>query len=264
MRITGITRTTLAAIGLVLLGAAGCASDSGRLTPPRTIIAPYNTAGAEVLWAVAPLRNESGTTTVDPIALSDTLVTAIEEVRGVRAVPMNRTLAAMRALGMNGIRTPADARNLASTLGVDAVVVGSVTAFDPYTPSIGLALAVFPRPGSSFAETRNSLNPRELQTMSVDPASKDGTLFSEKPVATISEHLNANDHGVLMDLKSFGEGRSDSESALGWKRYVASSARFAEFAAYHAVDGLMRQETIRLARTSPVKPADQTALVSDK
>jgi hypothetical protein len=258
------SKTTLLIATTGLLFAAGCASKSDGLIAPRAIIAPYNTGGSEVLWAVAPLRNESGTTTVDPGQVSDALVTAVEEVRGVRSVPMNRTLAATRALGMTGIKSPADARSLAAALGVDAVVAGSITSFDPYAPSIGLALAVFPRPGSNFAETKTSLSPRELQTMTVDPASKDGTVFSERPVAVISEHWSANDHQVLMDLKSFGEGRSDTQSALGWRRYTASSALFSEFAAYRAVDGLMRQETIRLGRVGPINSGTRNASASDK
>jgi len=55
---------------------------------------------------------------------------------------LNRTIAAMRALRMSDLKSPAEVRQLASELGVDGVIVGSITAWDPYDPpKLGIALA---------------------------------------------------------------------------------------------------------------------------
>lgn len=253
--IRGFTRTvavvaTVGAAVAVAVGAAGCASRGPGLTAPQATVAPYATNGSELLWAVAPLRNESGTTAADPAAVTDRLVEAVEDVRGVRAVPLNRTMQAMRALGLERIQSAAEARRLAQVMNVDAVLVGSVTAYDPYTPSLGLALALFARPGSDLAAGRSSVDPRRLQTMAVDPGASESGQFVEKPVAVVSELLDAKDHQVLMDMRSFGEGRSDATSALGWKRYAASMPLYTEFATHHAVQSLMRVEAIRMARVS--------------
>src|SRR4051812_20156380 len=90
------------AVAAVLFAAAtqlfGCDGQSAdRLTSPSVIVAPYDPSRGEVLWAVVPLRNESGTSIVNVGAMSDKLVNAAEEVRGIRCVPLNRTIQAMQA-----------------------------------------------------------------------------------------------------------------------------------------------------------------------
>src|SRR6185436_9665749 len=70
--------------GAVLFAAlvlGGCAKTE-RLTAPAVTTAPYDTTKGEVLWAVVPLRNESGTSVVNIGNMSDKLVSAAEEVRG--------------------------------------------------------------------------------------------------------------------------------------------------------------------------------------
>ena len=196
---------TLAALGCLL---AACAHREGVLTPPQRTVAPYAT-GADVLWAVVPLRNESGTTDPDIAVISDKLVAALEEVEGVRAVPLNRTLQAMHALGLEqGPKTPGDARKLAQAMGVDGVLVGSLTAWDPYTPTLGLALGLFARPGAMREETGEPLNPRDL-TASGTGHQPAPDRFSERPLSSVSEHLDAKNHQVLLDVKTYANGRSD-------------------------------------------------------
>jgi hypothetical protein len=226
--------------------AAGCAGyREQRLTPPRTVVAPYDTTKGEALWAVLPLRNESGTSVADPAALTDKLVAAVEEVQGVRSVPLNRTLQAMQALGIGMPRTPAEARRLATALGVDGVVAGSITAYDPYTPSLGIALALYARPGLMVSSTE-PLNPRALAARATDPSPGTATRPDDGPLAVMSAHLDGKNHQVQLDVKSFAEGRLKGHSALGWKRYLASMDLFEEFAAHHAVGGLVAQEWVRL------------------
>jgi hypothetical protein len=232
------------ALGIVC-GLAGCASTPEKLVAPTTITAPYATSRGEVLWAVVPLRNESGTLSADPIMASDDLVSAVEQVSGVRAVPLNRTIEAMRALNMGGVRSSGDAKRLAQKMGVDGILVGTITAYDPYAPMMGLALALYARPGAMGGESSEPLDVRSLTGQTAE--SRGATPFADTPVSTVSEHLDANNHQVLMDLRTFAAGRADPESALGWKRYVKSMSLFSKFAAHHAVDELMRSEWTRLS-----------------
>lgn len=228
----------------VLFVVGGCASKGERLTAPQKIVAPYDVSRGEVLWAVVPLRNESGTSIVDLGALSDRVVAAVEEVEGVRCVPLNRTIQAMNVLGYTSLRSPAEARSLAQAMGVDGVLVGSVTAYDPYVPTLGIALALYARPGS-IGPGQQPLDPRSLATRATDTAP--GTWSrSEGPVAVVSEHLDGKNHQVQMDVRGYAEGRTRSPSALGWRRYLASMDLYCEFAAYHAVDELIKQEWVRL------------------
>jgi len=227
--------------GAVLPSCAGKPKDP--LVMPRVLAAPYAAASGEITWAVVPLRNESGVTTVSGEAMGDKLVAAVEEVRGVRCVPLNRTLLAMRALEMNSVRSPADARKLAEVLGVDGILVGSITAWDPYTPVLGLSVALYARPGAALGQ-RPMLGPRDVSTQTTDargPAS-----FGDGPLALVSEHLDSKNNSILLDVQAFGEGRQNGPSALGWRRYLESMDLYSEFAAYRIVDEIVRSEWIRV------------------
>ncbi len=223
------------------------------LVMPRVLAAPYAAASGEVTWAVVPLRNESGVATVSGEAMGDKLVAAVEEVRGVRCVPLNRTLLAMRALEMDSVRSPADARKLAEVLGVDGVLVGSITAWDPYTPVLGLSVALYARPGAALGQ-RPMLGPRDVSTQTTEargPAS-----LSDGPLALVSEHLDSKNNSILLDVQAFGEGRQNGPSALGWRRYLESMDLYSEFAAYRVVDEIIRSEWIRVGASGPSAPAD--------
>jgi len=233
-----------------VIASAGCTQGKeAPLVAPRSLVAPYDVGAGEILWAVVPLANESGTSEADSSNASDALVAAVEEVRGLRCVPLNRTIAAMRALKMDGLRGPGDVRRLADAIGVDGVVIGAVTAYDPYTPALGISIALYARTGA-MSLVGTELDPHRLASR---PAEVGGGRASLKdaPVATSSEHLDAKNHQVQMDLKSYASGRHEEPSALGWRRYTMSMDLYTQFAAYHAVDRLLQSEWVRLAKVEP-------------
>jgi hypothetical protein len=233
---------------LAILGLTGCAAPAPDLSAPYITTSPYE-APDEVLLAVAPFRNETGTTSVDPMVVSDKVVAAAEEIRGVRCLPLNRTLETMRALKLQGISTPADLATLARALNVDGVLAGSVTAYDPYTPTIGVAMVLYARPGSALegGELSKPLDAKALQGLVREQPGAQGRR-TDGIVAAVSEHLDGKNHQVLMDVRSFAAGRSTQADALGWKRYTAAMPLYEEFAAHFAVSRLMQQEWIRLGR----------------
>ncbi len=248
---------TLAGLGLIGLFSstlAGCASKGSELIAPATLVAPYNTARGDVLWAVVPLQNESGTTEAAKSNISDKVVAACEEIQGVRCVPLNRTLEAMRALKLTSVRSAAEVRALGQAMGVDGIVVGAITAYDPYTPTLGLSLALFSRGGAMNPAQTPTLNPRSLQMSPSEGNVAASNAFREGPVATASENLDAKNNQVLMDLKQYAKGRLDGPSALGWRRYAASMELYSEFAASHLVGRLVQNEWIRLAGAVPGIP----------
>lgn len=242
---------------LGLLALAGCSTPAPELTAPQITAAPYETAQGEVVLAVAPLRNESGTTAIDPLSLGDKVVAAAEEIRGVRCLPLNRTLETMRALRLQGVATPGDVAALASAMGVDGVLVGTITAYDPYTPAIGLSLVLWARPGSAIegGQAVGGIDPRALQS-AVSEAAPGRGRRPNGAVASASEHLDAKNHQVLMDVRTYALGRHDPNGAMNWRRYTASMPLYEEFAASFMVSRLMQQEWIRLGRSVPV---EQTA-----
>lgn len=233
-----------AILSLALCACGGTQKDRA-LTPPRVLVAPYDSVSGETLWAVAPLRNESGTTLIDGFEITDKIILAVEEVRGLRCLPLNRVLETMRSLELASIRTPDDARLLASALHVDGLIIGSVTAYDPYSPpKIGLSLALYASPGSMLAST--DFDPRTLNTQPTDPSATAAATRGRTPASVVSSVLDAANHQVLMDVKTYAQGRHDDRSALGWEVYLASMDRYAQFAAHHVVDRLVQNEWLRL------------------
>ncbi len=248
---TMLTRAALAAAlsALVFFGSGCTASKDPPLVAPRTLVAPYDAVSGELLWAVVPLANESGTTEADGSNASDALVAAVEETRGLRCVPLNRTIAAMRALKMDGLRGPGDVRKLADAMGVDGVLIGAVTAYDPYTPAIGLSIALYSRT-DGMATSGAGIDPRQLASRPAEVGAPAGP-GRDSPLASASEHLDAKSHQVLMDLKAYAEGRHEHPSALGWRRYTRSMDLYTQFAAFHVVDRLLQSEWVRLAKVEP-------------
>ncbi len=256
--IVRVTLGSLMSVGLTLVG--GCAMMGHKkpeLTPPLATMAPYDIAQGEVLWAVVPLANESGTELVDPLLVSDKLVAAAEEVEGVRTVPLNRTLVAMRALEISRVTNPGQIRKLASAMGVDGVLVGSITAWDPYDPpTLGLSLALYVNPGRM---ADGSLDTRALSKSPTDTAPGAQSSYASRPASVVSAHLDARDHAVLAKLKDYAMGRHDPASALGWHRYTASMDLYTQFAAHELVAELLDKER---ARIWGMRRAHKTALSS--
>ncbi len=241
----------LGCVGALSAALVGCSAPKSTLMPPNMLIAPYDTLAGEVLWAVVPPVNESGTSLVDSLAVGDALVGAVTEIQGIAALPVNRSLAAMRGLGIDRITTPEQVRQLAEAMGVDGVVVTSITAWDPYDPPvIGLTLALYARSGSMQAQPSVELDPKALATAASDAGFLARSSFGSGPVAVSVQHLDARNHQTQMYVREFAQGRSDSGSALNWRIYFASMELYTQFAAYHGVGRLLENEWMRTARAS--------------
>jgi len=235
------------AVGVLMVG---CAKPDP-LTPPQQLMSPYASTPAEPIWAIVPLRNESGTSAVDVLELSDTLVATVTQARGLRALPLNRTLDAMQAMEMARPETPADLDRLARTLGADGLIVGSVTAYDPYEPVVGLSLALYARAG--MLEQPGGLDlDIDARQLREQPTEYDyfGTqqAAGRGPASSVMLVLDGRDHDVRMRVRRYADGRRDSVSALGWERYLRSMPEYERFVAFEAVGALLQREWVRLAR----------------
>src|SRR5690606_31203341 len=83
--------------------------------------------------AVAPFFNLSDEPTVDGRLFAQAYFSELQATAGFEVVPLGVVEEAMIAESID-LSTPGDARRLAQVLGVDVVVVGAVTDFDPYYP----------------------------------------------------------------------------------------------------------------------------------
>ena len=159
----------------------------------------------------------------------------------------------MRALDIDQITSPEDAKRLATAMGVDGIILGSITAWDPYDPpKLGLALALYVVPGH-LEQGRDGLDPRSLEMSYSDYSYfRPTTTYTDAPDSVVTLHLDASRHDTLLALQQFASGRHDADTALGWEVYVKSMDRYAEFAAHRAVGLLLDAEWMRLSRaTSP-------------
>ena len=240
-----------AVLGGLAVTSGGCATDHSGLTPPGVLVVPYDTADGDVLWAIAPPTNESGTDLVDPMRVGDQLAATVTEVNGLQAVPLNRTIRAMRAIELQRVANPRDAQKLASAVGADGVLVTSITAYDPYDPPVfGITLALFGRPGSLQARPDLLSHPRLFQMQATDARLEEMTGHGDEPEAVAALHLDARSHDVMLRLEDYARGRTEAESALGWRIHVADMDLYTKFASFAAVGALIDQEWLRAAEQS--------------
>ncbi len=239
------TEKMLVTLGLALLALlAGCARGPD-LVNPTVLRSPYDASRGDVLFAVAPLRNESGTTVFRVEEVSDAIVFAAGSVPGIRCLPLNRTIAEMRGLGMREITGPGDLEALAEAMNVDGLIVGTVTAYDPYNPpALGLSLALHAG-NPSFAGGPELDNIRGAIT---DPQMPAPSRYIEMPVASMSQVFDGRNQGVQMQVRRYAEGRIEHDAPRGWQTYLASMPLYTEFVAHAAVGQLLDQERLRLAR----------------
>lgn len=242
---------TLIVLALFLAGCAG----SGRGADP--LVSPY--AEARV-WAVAPFRNESGTLHADGVRMAEHVARQLENAFHIDVVPVNRSLAAMEALGMYGVTTPADARQLLATLGVDALVIGTISSYDPYDPpKLGAAMELYTSPRY---DAITAVDPRGLTSAATPGEPPRQTVPKVKqPASTVSVYLDAADPDVRRKLQRYASGRrKDSDDPLAfirpdeesWHVYRISMDLYSEFVAYVMSWRLMKAETDRL--TPPPAP----------
>ena len=217
------------------------------LSVPSRLVSPYAGPG-DVLWVVAPLANESGTSLVNELEGHRCAGRPDPADQGITALPTNRALAAMRALEMPAVRTPEDAVALAAATGADATIVGTITSWDPYDPpTIGMTIALFPRsPTGRGGSPTGEVNPVTLRTATrEDGVPPTGT--PTEPASSVADQADATNHSVLAQARAYAVGRNDTRSALGWQVYVKSMKRYTEFVCYRVLQQLLQQEQSRLA-----------------
>ena len=218
---------------LLVLLPAGCGP---QLKNPDVLVAP----DVPSVWAVVPMTNESGVSQADMLAFSDILVQQIEEVHGLQCLPLNRTISAMQALGLKTVMTNADARLLQQVHQVDGLVVGTVTAWDPYPPIVlGAALQLYLRDAG-----HQQMNPRDV-VMAFRERDETGSNHGGS-IIQASGLFDASNHRTLVDLANFARGRHVPDSAFGEDVYLVSMDRYTQFASFRLVRQLLLQQQIAL------------------
>jgi len=133
----------------LLAAALLCAGSSGCLALPDRILEPqfHNPFPQIYRVAVLPFFNQSADPTVDGEAVAMAYYNELQNIPGFEVMPVGvakQMLAASMAASGREPRSGAEFQRLARQMGVDAVLVGSITEFSPYyPPRMGLSVDWF-------------------------------------------------------------------------------------------------------------------------
>jgi TolB-like protein len=195
--------------------------------------------------AVTVFLNQSGSDALDPIAVTDEFYTELQQVEGLQVIPVNRVLAALQELGLANVRSPAEAVQLAEVLGVDGVIVGSITRYDPYPPPlVGMAIQLYAR--------EDRLGPPPALPAEAWELARLGKPFELaeaaplRPRAMVVRIFDADQPAVQERLKQYARARGGDQGPYGWKRYTTRQ-NYLGFVAQEMIGELLAQESQRLA-----------------
>lgn len=232
-----------------LLGISGCEAPERKLQPAAPLVAPY---AANLV--VAPFGNDSGVV-IRPdqqASISDKLVAALNGVTGWQAVPLNRTLEAMRQSGLDEIRTLDDARSILRIVGGEGIVVGTITEWNPYDP---------PRFGANILlvadeqEVQAAFESRRLTGRTGEGGSATGG-----PARTLTDVVaifDATNHAVRGRVREYAKSNDDITDGFDppERYYLMVFDHWLDFAAAELVSTLVDRETVRVGQAAVAEPA---------
>ena len=221
---------------LAIVGAlAGCSSQK----PYGVETEAYLPAKKRQVWAVAPVINLSGQKDVDPLLQADLVYAQLQQVHGLTVIPVNRVVEVYAGLRIEKVQTPEQAALVCDLLGCDALVVPTVTEFDPYNPpKLGASVQVFRKP-RGYARPDN-VDPRDLaRQASMQSESLPGPSAGQFVQAV--GMFDAANGSVRQKLEAYAAGRNDPNGPMGLKEYYISMDRYCGFVYSTLVSDVLRQ-----------------------
>ncbi len=232
------TLKSLVWVFAVLICLTGCQRPSA---PP--CVAPYPSARS---LAVMPLLNHSESSSFDSIRETDILVEELSQVKGLVVLPTNRPMKILLAHGQTHATSVEQAIDVASQLGVDGVIVGAVTTYNPYNPpSMGLVLQLYWVRADMKGQRTEPVN------LSRSPAGDSPAYYSGNgPASQVQAMLDSTNNDVVMRVREFAKLREGQDSPYGWRRYLVDSDAYMRFVCHELIVSLMDEELRRI--TVPV------------
>ena len=234
-----------------LLALVGCGGNKATVLP-ETLTSPYP---APKVWAVVPFRNESGTSLVDSVTLADHLTQQFQQIDGITMLSVNRVLAVMAASNLDEVRTIEEAMTLMESLKADGLLIGTVTAWDPYEPpKIGAQLQLYSK-RNPYTFTRG-IQSRAL-TYSATDRLLPGAARYNQPVASVGNHFDAANGDIESALKNYAHGRTPADAPAGYRRYLINMNLYSEFVTHELASRLLDAEWRRLTAQAQYQPVQQ-------
>lgn len=215
-------------LGLWIAGLCGCAEKPPQYGMER----PLNWLGSRrQVWAVAPALNLSGQNQVDPLLQADLLFGQLQQVNGITAIPVNRVAEVYASLRIDKVQSEEQATLVCDLLGCDALLVPTITAYDPYNPpKVGAAIQLFAQASSSARPA--AVDVRELARRAT-PGPNESAPSRSNFVQVVGMYDAANG-SVRQSLWDYARGRNDPKGPLGEKEYLVSMDRYCGFV-YHCL-----------------------------
>jgi hypothetical protein len=229
-------KTMRSIIGLVALAAvvAGCGEEK---FPPYGREEKLWLPGTRAqIWAVAPAVNLSGQKEVDSLLQADLLFQQLQQVRGLTVVPVNRVVEVYQAMRIDKVQSEQQAMEVCDLLGVDALVVPTITIYDSYNPpKFGGVVQVFASRHGGFGAMggQGAVDPRALAEQATQPSNSDENALPRRNSFLQVADMYDGTNGTVRDkLAEYAAGRFDPKGPMRAKEYLMNMDRFAGFA-YH-------------------------------
>jgi len=237
------------AVAVVALVLSGCDMLEHVGLQHDVLTSPYT---QRQVWAVTVLLNESGSLEADGVAMADHLVHQLETAPNIDVLPLNRTIEQMALLELDRIASASDAMALMRALGADGLVIGSVTAYDPYDPpQIGMLIELYTL---DDAEAIQALDPRVMARVATGDQLELPQAEGQQPVGVVSGVYSADDMRVRHRMERYARHRGQIKDSDAWHMIRSNIDRYAEFIAYVMSQRLMESEAARLAREAKGPP----------
>ena len=125
-------------------------------------------------------------------------------------------------------------------LGCDALVVPTITAYDPYDPpKFGGSLAVFHR-SAAGARKAEFIDPHDLDREAAPKPVGPPSIADNSNVIQAVGMYDATNGSVRDALFGYARGRNDPQGPLGQREYILSMDRYCGFAYHMLIEQVLR------------------------
>lgn len=230
---------------IAMVSAVGFGCTAPRRVSTTTVVIP-NRLMHPVTIAVAPAINQSGSADFDPDRFADRMASELSYAEGVSVIPVSRVLAVLLSDGVEQVASPTHALEVARAVGADAILVFSVTDYDPYDPPrIGVSAQLY---GSGTGAGFGSVDPVALSRAGRMSASPPRPAGRHRRLLAETQHVfDASHRSVIADIKRYAALRGADESPFGWRRYVVSQQGFIQYCCHATIQKLLdgQHEAVR-------------------
>lgn len=234
----GLNLLLLVCVTLASLSTSGCSIFRPRKVEYGRELGIYMPRGGPRTIAVAPAINLSGTPGVDPLVVADQVYAQVGQVRGVTVVPVNRVAEVLVALGLRQIETAQQAEAVCDQLGVEALIVPTVTLWVPYDPpKMGASLSMFS--SASLQASGSRMDIREL-VRSATPGPME-SLPGRADFLQAAGVFDASAGSVRDRIASYATGRTDPLGPLGVREITLSTEAYSAFVWHELLGELLLQ-----------------------